>query len=457
MKENKMGYQPVNSLLVSMSVPIMFSMLISALYNIVDSMFVAQVSEDALTAVSLAFPYQSLMIAVGVGTGVGVNSLLARSLGEKKMDVVKESASNGIFLGLCSYAVFALLALFFSKSFIAMQTNSASIISQGDIYIKICGLLSFGLFMQLIFEKLLTATGKTILMTIMQASGAIINIILDPIFIFGYFGLPAMGVSGAAIATVIGQIIGALIGYSFNKHKNHEIQLSMSRFKPNWHIIKLIYEVGFPSIIMQSIGSVMTFCMNNILITFSTTATALFGVYFKLQSFVFMPIFGLNNGMVPIAAFNYGARQPHRVMKAFKLAALYATGIMIIGFLIFQIFPDKLLMIFNPSEHMLEIGVPALRIISIHFVVAGYSIICSAFFQALGKGMYSMYISILRQLVVLIPAAWLLAKLNNIHFVWLSFPIAEVISMLLCTYFLIRTYKKYIAPMMEQTSQTARA
>ncbi len=443
-KENKMGVMPVNRLLITMSVPMIISMLVQALYNIVDSMFVAQISENALTAISLAFPVQNLMIAVGMGTGVGINALLSKSLGEKNFERADKTANNAIFLALISFILFAILGAVFSKTFFKIQTNVPEIIDYGNDYLTICLVFSFGIFFQVILEKLLQSTGKTIYSMITQSLGAITNIILDPILIFGYFGFPKMGIKGAAIATVIGQILAAVLALYFNLRKNNEIHISLRKFRPDLNIIKRIYSIGVPSIIMASIGSVMTFGMNKILIAFSTTATAVFGVYFKLQSFVFMPVFGLNNGMVPIIAFNYGARKPDRMLKTLKLSIIYAISIMIIGFIIFQLFPNSLIMLFKPSPEMLDIGATALRIISVHFIIAGFSIISSSLFQALSHGMLSLIISLIRQLIILLPVSFLFSLTGQLNLIWWAFPIAETVAGILCFIFLRYIYKKEI-------------
>lgn len=443
-QENKMGVMPVNKLLLSMSLPIMISMLVQALYNIVDSIFVAKISENALTAVSLAFPIQSLMIATATGTGVGVNAILSKSLGEKNFEKANRAAVNGVFLALMSYILFVIVGLAVTMPFYHSQTADGEILAYGKQYLTIVCVASIGLFIQIIFERLLQSTGKTIYTMITQGTGAIINIILDPILIFGLFGFPAMGVAGAAAATVAGQIIGGIMGIVINEKVNHEIKLVWKGFKPNLPMIGGIYKVGVPSIIMQAIGSVMTYGMNLILISFTSTATAVFGVYFKLQSFIFMPIFGLNNGMIPIIAYNYGAGKKERLIKTIKLSIAYAMTVMIAGFLIFQTLPQVLLQWFNASERMLEIGVPALRIISISFLLAGFCIICGSVFQALGNGIYSMVVSIARQLVVLLPAAFLLSRLGNVNYVWWAFPIAELMSLALSTFFLFRIYHKII-------------
>ena len=446
-QENKMGVMPVNRLILTMSLPMILSMLVQALYNIVDSMFVSRLSENALTAVSLAFPAQNLMISVATGTGVGVNAALSRSLGERNFDRANKIADHAVFLAIASYAVFAVLGLFFSRQFFLWQTDIEEIVDQGTDYLRICTLFSFGLFLEIACERLLQSTGKTIYSMYTQGLGAIINIIFDPIMIFGLFGFPKMGVAGAAAATVFGQILAAVLGIFLNKTRNQEIHVSFRGFRPNSEIIRHIYSVGIPSIIMSSIGSVMTFGMNKILIGFTSTATAVFGVYFKLQSFVFMPVFGLNNGTVPIIAYNYGAAKPDRILKTLKLAICYAVGIMLIGFAVFQLLPDKLLLIFEASENMLNIGVPALRIISVSFLFAGYCIVCSSMFQALGHGLLSLLVSVFRQLLVLLPSAFLLSKIGGLDLVWYSFPIAEICSIFFSTYFLRHVYKKEIEPL----------
>ena len=441
-----MGVLPINQLLVSISVPIMLSMLVQALYNVVDSIFVSRISEDALNAVSLAFPVQNLMIAVATGTGVGINALLSNSLGEKRFDQANKTAVNGIFLGICSTVVFAILGALFSRQFFLVQTDVAEIVSGGTDYLRICSILSLGMFTSITLERLLQATGNSIYSMITQMAGAVTNIIFDPIFIFVFH----MGVAGAAWATVLGQFVGAGVSVYFNMKKNTEIQLNFKEFRPDGHIIKRIYSVGVPSIIMASIGSVMTFGLNKILLSFTTTATAVFGVYFKLQSFVFMPVFGLNNGMVPIVAYNFGARKPDRMAKTVKLAICYATGIMAAGFLIFQ-FASPLLLrqLFDASENMLEIGVPALRIISVSFLFAGFCIVSLSFFQARGHGVLSLIISLVRQLFVLLPVAWLLSLSGRLGIVWWAFPIAEVFSVALSAAFLAYAYRKEVKPLYE--------
>lgn len=443
-KENKMGSMPVNKLLISMSLPMMISMLVQALYNIVDSIFVSRINENALTAVSMAFPIQSLMIAIGAGTGVGVNALLSRSLGEKDYEKADKTAANGVFLFVLSYLLFLVVGLVVVTPFYLSQTADAQIIDYGKQYLTIICCCSFGMYMQFVFERLLQSTGKTVYTMITQGTGAIINIVLDPIFIFGYFGIPRMGVAGAAVATVAGQIIAGIMGIIINEKKNTDIKLRIKGFIPDGKIIGQIYKVGIPSIIMQAIGSVMTYGMNRILIVFNSTAVAVFGVYFKLQSFIFMPVFGLNNGMVPIIAYNYGAGKRTRLVKTLKYSILYAVVLMTAGFLIFQIFPAPLFALFDASETMLAIGVPALRTISFSFLFAGFCIVCGSLFQALGNGVYSMIVSIARQLFVLLPAAYLLSLAGNVNYVWLAFPIAEFMSLALTVFFLIRINQNVI-------------
>lgn len=449
-KENKMGTMPVNRLLISMSLPMMLSMLVQALYNVVDSIFVSRIDENALTAVSMAFPIQSLMIAIGAGTGVGVNALLSRSLGEKDYEKADKTAVNGVFLSVLIYLLFLIVGLLVTTPFYLSQTTDAQIIDYGKQYLTIICCCSFGMYTQFIFERLLQSTGKTVYTMITQGTGAIINIILDPIFIFGYFGMPRMGVAGAAAATVAGQVIAGIIGIIINEKKNTDIKLRLKGFRPDGKIIGQIYLVGIPSIIMQAIGSVMTYCMNRILITFSSTAVAVFGVYFKLQSFIFMPIFGLNNGMVPIIAYNFGAGKKERLVKTLKYSIMYAMGMMAVGFFIFQLFPEPLFALFDASEPMLAIGIPALRTISFSFLFAGFCIICGSLFQALGNGVYSMIVSIARQLFVLLPAAYLLSLAGKVSYVWWAFPISEVMSLAVTIFFLVRINKKVICHIGEE-------
>ena len=447
-KENKMGVLPVKRLIISMSLPMMISMLVQALYNVVDSIYVARISEDALTAVTLAFPMQNLMIALGAGTGVGINALLSRSLGQKKFDRADAAANTGLLLTFFNTVLFVILGFTMARAFISSQTDNPGIIGMGSTYLRLVTCLSAGIFFQMTFERLLQSTGLTIYSMISQAAGAIINIILDPIMIFGMFGLPRFGVAGAAYATVIGQVCAACIGLFLNLTRNKEIHLSMEQIlRPKIEIVKRIYAVGIPSILMMSIGSVMTYLMNKILISFSTTAAAVFGVYFKLQSFFFMPVFGLNNGLIPVLAYNYGAEEKKRIDEALVFSVAVAFLIMVCGTIIMNLFPRQLLGFFNASEEMLKIGVPALHIISFHFPLAGVSIVLGSIFQAFSESIYSLIISIGRQLVVLIPAAWLLSKTGNVNNVWWCFLIAETSSLILSVYFFRRVYREHVEGM----------
>lgn len=450
-EENKMGTMPVNRLLVTMSLPMMISMVVQALYNVVDSIFVSWLSEDALAAVTLAFPVQSLMIAFGAGLGVGVNALLSRSLGEKNQENVRDSVTHGMMIYAAVYLIFLLIGIFLPRPFMASQTGASGIVSDGAAYLSIvCG-CSFGLFGQFLFKRLLQATGRTIFSMITQSVGAVINIILDPILIFGLLGAPKMGVAGAAAATVIGQTAAALLAFFFNLKFNSDISLSLKGIKVRWSVFRSILSVGIPSVLMQAIGSLMNLGMNAILISFSSTAVAVFGVYFKLQSFVFMPVIGLNNGMVPIAAYNYGAKRRDRLLKTVKLSIVYAVCIMVIGLIIAQLIPEKLLGIFNASDDMMQMGVFALRIISIHFPIAGISIILSSVFQALGKGLYSLSISFARQIVVLLPLAFLFSRIGGLNMVWWSYPLAELLSLTLCIFFFARVNRNILSQLKSPT------
>lgn len=443
-EQNKMGTMPVNRLLISMSLPMIISMLVQAMYNIIDSVFVAQIGENALAAVSMAFPIQSLMIAVSAGTCVGVNALLSRSLGEKKPEDARLAAINGIFLAVLGAAAFAVFGVIGSRMYFASQTSDPEIIEYGVQYLQVCTIFSFGIFGEMMFERIIQSTGRTIYSLFSQGIGAITNIVLDPIMIFGLLGCPALGIRGAAVATVTGQILAMLIALFCNLKKNPDVSINMRGFRPHGHTIKIIYAVGIPSIIMQSITSVMTYGMNLILVGFSATAVTVLGIYFKLQSFIFMPIFGLNNGLIPIIAYNYGARSKKRIMDTAKLSIGIAVGIMLVGLAIFQLFTPQLLMIFNASDHLLEIGVPALRLISLSFLFAGYCIIVSSVFQALGNGVYSLIISVARQLLCILPLAYIFAKVWGLHAVWYAFPMAEIISMTLSTVLFKRIYDKKI-------------
>lgn len=423
-KENKLGTAPIPSLIIKLSVPLMVSMFVLALYNIVDSIFVAQINENALTAISLCFPIQSMMIAFGVGTAVGMSALMSRYLGAKEFYKVNATAQNGIFLSFVTYALFVVIGLF-ARPFIEMQTSDPEIIEYGVTYLRIVCWLSVMVFLQVTIERLLQSTGRTIYIFITQSTGAIINIIMDPILIFGWFGAPKMGIAGAAYATVFGQTVGALLGLYFNIKKNREVKLTFKGFRPSWKTIREIYEIGVPSIIMQSVGSLMVFGLNQILVKFTTTAVAAFGAYFKLQSFIFMPVFGMNNGIVPIIAYNYGAQNRKRLDETMRLSVIYGIAMMTVGMFIFWAIPHVLLGFFAASPELMRIGTVELRIISLVFPLAGYSIMRGGVFQALGKSVYSMYVSIVRQLIVLLPAAYFLSKLGNVDYVWFSFVFAE--------------------------------
>lgn len=448
-RENIMGTMEINPLLLKLSIPMMISMLVQALYNIVDSIFVSRINEYALRAVSLAFPVQSLMIAVAVGTAVGINAFLSKTLGEKNFEKANIIARNGIFIAIVSYVAFAVIGAVVSRPFFTSQTDVLEVREYGVTYLTICCVAGMGIFLQTTLERLLQATGKTIYTMITQGIGAIINIILDPILIFGYFGLPRMGIAGAAVATVIGQIIAASMALVFNLKFNKELNLSMKGFRPNAHLIGQIYKVGAPSIVVQAIGSLMTYGMNLILAAFGSAQTV-FGIYFKLQSFVFMPVFGLNNGMVPIIAYNYGAGHRDRVIKTIKHSVAYGVGIMFIGLLAMHIFPAQLMRMFDAEESLIAIGVPALETISLSFVFAGFCIVVGSVFQALGNGVYSMIVSVARQMCVLLPVAKLLSLSGDVTLIWWAFPIAELASVLLTSYFLVRIYRKVICHIGEQ-------
>lgn len=444
-----MGVMPMGRLILSMSVPMILSMLVQALYNVVDSVFVARYSQDALAALSYAFPAQQLMIGVATGTGVGVNSLLSKSLGEKNYEKANKTAANGVLLAMLGFVLFFVFGTFFAEPFIAFQTKTPAVVEAGRQYLSIVTMLSFGIFGEIIFERLMQSTGKTIYTMITQGIGAIVNIILDPIMIFGLLGCPRMGIAGAAYATVIGQIVAFLLAILLNHRYNTEVRLHAKNFKPDGSIIGRIYAVGIPSIIMMGIGSIMTTSMNKILNGFSDVAASVFGVYFKLQSFAFMPVFGLNNGVIPVIAYNYGAQKRKRMLHAVRLGCVIATCFMAVGLIFMQCIPAQLLTLFDAGEEMLGIGVPALRIISISFLFAGVCIALSSVFQALGKGVYSMCISFARQLVVLVPAAYLLSLSGDVNAVWWSFPIAEVASIAVSLLMFRRVYRTIIAKIPE--------
>ena len=447
LQENKMGVMPIGRLLANMAVPMILSMLVQAFYNVVDSIYVSQISESAVTALSLAFPVQNLQIGFAVGIGVGVNSLLSKSLGERNQEAANRTAGNGMVLMFIATALFMLFGFFGTRPYFELQSDVAQTVEGGIAYTRICCIFSLGIFMEILGERLLQATGRTVLSMISQSTGAIINIILDPILIHGRFGLPAMGITGAAVATVIGQWAGALLALYFNEKFNPEVSFGRRYARLEWKTVKTILTVGIPSIVMNGIGSVMNFGMNQILQGFTETATSVFGIYFKLQSFFFMPLFGLNNATISIIAFNFGARKPERIVKTLKLSAGTALVLMVTGLLVFQFAPDLLLGLFNPSPAFLEMGRAALRTISWSFPVAAVCIALGASFQALGNGIYSTITSLCRQLVVLLPAAWLLSLSGNVNYVWLSYPIAEIASGALTAFFFLRIYRQKIKPL----------
>lgn len=447
LQENKMGVMPVGKLLVNMALPMIISMLVQALYNIVDSVYVSQVSESAVTALSLAFPVQNMQIGFAVGVGVGVNALLSQSLGRKDQESVNWAAGQGVFLALVATALFMLFGFFGVRPYYTMQSTVAETVEGGIAYTSICCIVTVGVFIQVLCERLLQATGRAMQTMILQGTGAIINIILDPVFIHGWWGMPRMGVAGAAVATVIGQCTGAVLGIYLNLRHNPEVQLHVKFMKPNWKVIAPILEVGIPSVVMNGIGSVMNFGMNQILQSFNEVATGVFGIYYKLQSLFFMPLFGINNATISILAYNYGARKPKRIVHTLKLATAVAVCIMLVGLAVFQLFPQALLGIFNPTEEFLAIGVKALRILCLPFPVAAICISLGASFQALGKGSYSTVVSLCRQLIVLLPAAYLLSLTGSVDNVWWSFPIAEVMSALVTGLLFAKLYRQKVKPL----------
>lgn len=447
LQENKMGVMPVGKLLVNMALPMIISMLVQALYNIVDSVYVSQVSESAVTALSLAFPVQNMQIGFAVGVGVGVNALLSQSLGRKDQESVNWAAGQGVFLALVATGLFMLFGFFGVRPYYTMQSTVAETVEGGIAYTSICCIFTVGIFIQVLCERLLQATGRAMQTMILQGTGAIINIILDPVFIHGWWGMPRMGVAGAAVATVIGQCTGAVMGIYLNLRHNPEVQLHVKFMKPNWKVIAPILEVGIPSVVMNGIGSVMNFGMNQILQGFNEVATGVFGIYYKLQSLFFMPLFGINNATISILAYNYGARKPKRIVHTLKLATAVAVCIMLVGLAVFQLFPQALLGIFNPTEEFLAIGVKALRILCLPFPVAAICISLGASFQALGKGSYSTVVSLCRQLIVLLPVAYLLSLTGSVDNVWWSFPIAEVMSALVTGLLFAKLYRQKVKPL----------
>lgn len=442
--ENKMGTMPINKLIINMSLPLITSMFVQAFYNIVDSLFVARINEDALTAVSMSFPAQNLMISAGVGVGVGITALIARYLGAHDEKGITRVVHNGIFLGILNSILFALFGIFLAKFYFEFQKASGIIETYGIQYLSICSIFAFSIIMEITFERMLIASGKTIYTMITQSTGAIINIIFDPIFIFGLFGVPKMGIVGAAVATIFGQTVAMFMALYFNVVKNHEVRISIKKFAVDFKTIINIYEIGFPSIVMQSAASFMIFQLNNLLASFSTTATAVLGVYFKLQSFVILPVFGLNNSVISIVSYNYGAGKIKRLLKTMKVANIYAFSIMLAGFVLCQILPSQILKIFDASDNMLAIGVPALRIISFSFLIAPFSIVSSGTFQALGKGTFSLIISLIRQLIVILPLSYLLSRVMGMKGVWVAFPIAEIVAGILTIIYLRKLYKNEI-------------
>ena len=450
LQENKMGVMPIGKLLVNMALPIILSMLVQALYNVVDSIYVSQISESAVAALSLAFPVQNLLIGFAVGIGVGVNSLLSKSLGMRDQEAANRTAGNGMVLMMIASFGFMLFGIFGVRPFFQVQSNVAETVEGGIDYLSICCIFSMGVFMQVLSERLLQSTGRAMLSMVTQGVGAILNIILDPLFIHGWWIIPKMGVAGAAIATVIGQWCAAFLGLYLNEKHNPDVRFGRAYAKLEWRTVKPILTVGIPSVVMNGIGSIMTFGMNQILQGFNETATSVFGIYFKLQSFFFMPLFGINNATISIIAFNYGARKPQRIVKTLKLASCAALSVMIIGLLAFQFIPDVLLGMFNPTDDFLVMGRAALRTISWSFPIAAVCISLGASFQALGNGIYSTITSLGRQLVVLLPAAYLLSLAGNVNRVWWSFPIAELASALLTLFFFLRIYRQKIDPLYRQ-------
>lgn len=442
MEQNKMGIMPVNKLLITMAAPMVLSMLIGALYNVVDSLFVSHYGESALSAVSLAFPIQNIIIATGTGIGVGINALLSRYLGEKKQKEVNQTAMHGIVLGIGFYVLILLFGIFGVRSFYIVQTNDAEIVSMGINYLTVICIFGFGQMFQLIFEKILQSTGRTLYTMIMQIVGAIINIILDPIFIFGYFGLPAMGTKGAAIATVIGQIIAMLLGLHFNVAKNKDVQFNFKGIQLEKHYFKGICTVGIPTIVMQSMSSIMCFGVNKLLLDFSTTSTAVFGAYFKLQTFVYMAIFGLNNALIPIVAFNLGAKHEDRVKKVIRLCGLYSALIGLVGLIIMEALPVQLISAFAPSKEMFSLGVTALRILGLSFVFGGICVMTSYALQGFSRGISSLIISALRQVIILLPLASVLGKTMGINGIWWGFLISETITVIVAVLYLGVVEKK---------------
>ena len=456
LQENKMGVMSVGKLLFNMATPMILSMLVQALYNVVDSVYIAQYSQDAVTALSLAFPVQNVQIGCAVGIGVGVNSMLSKSLGEGNREKANQVAGNGIFLALVFSFAIMLFGIFGTKAYYGIQTENAAILKNGIDYTTICCIFTAGVYFEVLFERMLQATGRTMHTMITQGAGAITNIVLDPIFIFGveWLGIPSMGAAGAAIATVAGQWVAATLALIFNITSNPDVKLSPKYIQPKGEIIKPVMSIGVPSMIMNSVSSVMNFSMNQILMGFEAVgeiATGIFGIYYKLQSFFFMPLFGLNNATISIVAYNYGARKPERMTKTLKIACITAFTIMMLGLAAFQLMPEVLLSLFNASDTFMAVGTKALRTISLHFPVAAFCIALGASFQALGNGIYSTITALCRQMVALLPAAYLLSLTGNVDAVWWSFPIAELVSLAATLFFFTRIYRKKIKPMYSAT------
>lgn len=445
---NKMGVMPIKKLLLEMAWPAILSMTINALYNIVDSIFVAQISEDALTAVSIVNPIQMLIIALSVGSGVGINSLIARRLGARNQEAADQAASTGLRIGVLNYFVFLIVGIFFTGMFVSGYAEEGTFIyEEACKYMAIVTIGSFFLNVEVVFEKILQSTGNMMAPMFCSLTGAVVNIILDPILIFGLIGAPEMGVAGAAIATVIGQVCSMIVGAIVIFRGDHLVSIKIKGFKVDWKIVADIYKVGLPSIVMQSIGSFMIIFYNMILVAYSSTAVAVLGVYFKIQSFVFMPVFGLNQGAMPIMGYNYGARNRERLMLAYKEALKVAIVVMALGTLIFQTLPTQLLLMFDASEEMLAIGVPALRIISICFIPAAFGIINGTLFQGTGHGIYSLMCSLIRQLVGILPLAYILIRIGGVTLSWASFPLAEVIGLVYSALMLRKLYRTEIKTM----------
>lgn len=454
-KTNKMETTPVNKLLLQVSTPIMFSMLVQALYNIVDSIYISRFSEKALSAISLTVPVQTLMIAVGIGTCIGINALIARTLGQRNSEKAKAIVQHGLLLTVCSYAITLILGFSLSHAFFAMQTTDQQIITYGVDYMRTCMIFSFGLFGQQLFEKLLQANGKSMLSMISQIIGALINIVLDPILIFGFLGFPALGAKGAAIATVLGQCIACLCAYIMNQHFNKQLRVSFKDFTYHFEIIKEIYKIGFPAIIMQAISSLTNFILNGILLNFSTTVVAIYGICARLQNFVFMPIYGLTSGMMPIMSFNFGARNKQRIVDTRRYGCLYMASIVLIGTVVIQLFPEQLLHIFGASAQMQTLGIPALRLISLSFIFEGFCLINQTSFQSVGRNLSSLICSITRQIGLLVPLVYFFSLSEQIDTVWFAFPVAYALSSFICQFIWKDVYKTTIISLSDEHSTTS--